>query len=543
MRKNLYMRSKKAVKNYPLYDYDRYSDFVECLDAIAEKYAESPAVGEYTHSGEYVSHSYAQLRSDIAATASGLESVGLGSSHIAVIGESSYLYVVATLAIIEAGGVAVTIDVEQAQETIADMLLRADCAAMFASPSVYELLTADPRLTKISPLLLGGENDAVAGRIERGAVAVREKKRPSPDAPAMIVYTSGTTSTSKPVLLSHGALVKNFCDAMGVVYIPRRVFNPLPLYHVYGFADGLMTNLVRGNEVCLAGNIKHMMRDMKMFSPQAVMSVPLITDLICRTMTAAMGDAAALKRGTLMSMFKHSERENAFSEAKMNTFPHLELVISGGAHLSEQTAKALTAFNITVLQGYGITECSPLVAVNRNKYNCIGSVGPVLPSYEIKLRDGEILVRGESLMSGYYNDEELTRESFEDGWYCTGDLGKIDSRGFLWITGRKKNVIVLKNGKKVSPEELEGYINSLPSVGESMVYASPTGAEADDVVPAVTIYPDPAATAGMSSYEILEQLQREIDRVNESLPPFKQIRVVNIRETEFPKTATKKIKR
>jgi long-chain acyl-CoA synthetase len=200
-------------------------------------------------------------------------------------------------------------------------------------------------------------------------------------------------------------------------------------------------------------------------------------------------------------------------------------------------------FGIVCLEGYGITECSPLISVNRNKDYCFGSVGKILPCFQLKLQEDEILVRGDSVMIGYYKDKELTDSVLIDGWFHTGDLGVLDKNGFLHITGRKKNLIVLKNGKKVSPEEIETRVSQLPLVKEVIAYGASIGEVKDNARLAVMIYPDPDKTQGMNSYEVLNLLQKQIDELNVEYPSYKQIQLVNLRETPFEKTSAQKIKR
>jgi long-chain acyl-CoA synthetase len=222
---------------------------------------------------------------------------------------------------------------------------------------------------------------------------------------------------------------------------------------------------------------------------------------------------------------------------------NLHIIVSGGANLSEKISKDFELFGILILQGYGITECSPLVSANSNHSYKHGTVGHVLSSFELKFVDEEIWVKGPSVMKGYYKDPEQTAEVMEDGWFKTGDLGYLDRNGFLCLTGRKKNLIVFKNGKKLSPEKLEEMIRPLPLVKDVIVQGTASGSSTDDVKLTASIFPDAAQTADMSSYEILVALQKEIDRINDDLPGYQQIELLNMRDQEFERTSTKKIKR
>lgn len=230
-------------------------------------------------------------------------------------------------------------------------------------------------------------------------------------------------------------------------------------------------------------------------------------------------------------------------KAKEAGLGQLKEIICGGAHLSKAISQDMLAFGIHVLEGYGITECSPLISVNRARSYKLSTAGLVLPSVRLEIRDEEIWVKGQSVMLGYYKDEAATAAVLVDGWFNTGDIGHLDKDGFLRITGRKKNLIVLKNGKKIAPEEIESYLKDLPLVKEVVAYGALSGDSTDDVRLAVIIYPDEGAAEGLAPYEVLERLQQDIDKVNQKLPTYKQIQMVNLRNDEFEKTASKKIKR
>ncbi|NLF34912.1 MAG: AMP-binding protein, partial [Clostridiales bacterium] len=478
------------MKQFPFNAVDYYDTFPAYLAGISAKYGAQPAVSYFTRKQEKVTHTYHELGEDVLSLGESLCARGLAGKHIALVGENSYEWLVACLAAMVCGGVAVCIDIEQPDDSIREMLHLSDAQGVFASAPFQEICTPffpDSATAAERLFLLGGAPDSAnpmtlaafceEGRALRangynalGGCAV------SPDQTAAIVFTSGTTSQSKLVMLSHRNMLKNMCDSWLYVTFEKVVFCSLPFYHAYGITCALLGSLLRGAHTYINGDLRTMMRDLLLAQPDTMLTVPLVVEAIYSQLwmmaeKEGIIDAlrATLKRGKFRKKLNIPRDNSALVELKRKLLGNLHILICGGAHLGKEISEDFEAFGIQILQGYGITECSPLISVSSNHSCKMGSVGIALPSCEVKLVDGEFWVRGESVMSGYYNAPELTAEVLEDGWFKTGDLGYLDKDGFLYLTGRKKNLIVFKNGKKISPEKLEEKLIQIPLVKEVLI--------------------------------------------------------------------------
>ena len=534
------------MKDYPLNPVPYFPTFPAYLRGLAQSYGPQSAVTYFDRHGREDTHTYQQMADSSLALAKSLARESLsGGKHIAIVSENSYAYIQAFFGITCAGSVAVCVDVEQPDEVICQLIRHADATALFCSAAFRSICTA---LTQDGVRLLSLEEDLPA-LIAAGAAAP-DLPDPDPLSTAAIIYTSGTTSFAKPVMLSQKNILQNASESVAVCDTQREIFSFLPFYHSYGLTGALLSSLVEGAHYWGNGDLRTMQRDLRLSNPETLIAVPLAVETLYKALWQQLehlGEAEnlrkLLKSRRRFRLLGTHKGETELVAAKEKILGRLRLIISGGAALDPEIAQTLSDFGVLVLQGYGITECAPMIAVNRNDAYNFTSVGVVLPSYDLKFVDGEIWVKGPSVMQGYYKDPEATAEALTDGYFHTGDLGSLDKDGFLQITGRKKNLIVLKNGKKLSPEKLESLLSQIPLVQEVLVYGAATGSSADDVKPAATIYPNPELTAGLSSYEILGRLQREIDKLNTGLPTYQQIQMVSIREKEFEKTASKKIKR
>ncbi len=550
------MKTKQYNKaDFAVPRFETVPDFVR---GIAEHYGDRPALSWFTRRKEEQTLTYRQLTDRILAVRRALLQREMPQgTHIAIVSENSADWIVAALAIMACGHIAVCLDIEQSDDSIVEMVRRSDSQLLFLSPTFLPICRSLLEKGDVCEIILMGgrgeqEGTTAIENLYRESGSFEDSAAPvTADHTAQLVFTSGTTSLSKMVLLSQRAIMQNTYDSGERVNFYNRVFVSLPFFHTYGFNAAVLNSFLRGTHLYINGDLKTTMRDLALAQPDTTLTVPLMMEAIHNQvwLTAERsGKDKALR--LLLRIAKVCRalhipfRPKAFSKLRENISGSLRLIICGGAHLSREIAEEFELWGIQVLQGYGITECSPLISVNCNYANKLGTVGLPLASTEVRLVDDEVWVRGPSVMQGYYKDPDGTAQVLtKDGWFKTGDLGSMDKDGFLSLTGRKKNLIVFKNGKKVSPEKLEELLSAIPAVREVVVSGTANGMFADDVKLTASIFPDPARTEGMSSFEILNHIQREVDEINRTLPSYQQIQLVNIRAKEFDKTGTRKIKR
>ena len=549
------------MKNFPRNDVTYYDTFDAFMDGIEKAFGDKTAVSWFLRNRTEESRSFRELAGEVSQLRGAICGRGLAGKNIAIVGENSYAWIVTYLAVASCGGTAVCIDAEQSNESIWQMMQMAEVEAVFASdvclPICEEVPEGKERI-QMFVLLGDAKEDGVLtfSRLCEEGENYLAQNGPAVYPPievrqtAAIAFTSGTTSISKPVMLSNQAILYNASDSSVYVSAGERVFTSLPFYHTYGMTCAVLATLVRGAALIINGDLKTVMRDLHLSRAESMLTVPLMIEAIHNQLwlnAEREGQEEGLRRllrlQRVLRKMGIKTRIKVLEDVRQKCVGTLRTIICGGAHLNKEIAEEFLMLGILVLQGYGITECSPLVSVNSNYSYDMDSVGHVLPHCEVKIENEEILVRGKNVMNGYYKSPELTAEVMQGERFKTGDLGYLGRDGFLYITGRKKNLIVFKNGKKISPEKLEEKIGMIPLVKDVLVYGAVSGASADDVKLAASIYPDPERAKGLSSYEILEQLQEEINKINSHLPFYQQVQMVNIREQEFSKTASKKIKR
>jgi long-chain acyl-CoA synthetase len=567
------------MKNIPLYDVRRISDLKDMLAGSVAEFGDKPAfLRKKDPAAAYEPVSFRQFQADVNAFGTALLDLGQQGRRIAVIGENQYAWVTTYLAVVNGVGIIVPIDRELPEEEIVRCLERARVSTVVFAESKREVIRSIAGKVDfvehwIDMGLASDENGfkAFAGLLTRGHDRVRAGFRdyvdaePDPAAVSVLLFTSATTSESKAVQLSHGNLCENLMAVMSTVRLgPGDIaLSILPIHHTYECTCGFLCPVYSGAAIAFCDGLRHIPRNLKESGCTMMVVVPLVLEAMHKRIWAEAekkGAAGKLRLALRISnglrRIGIDLRRRLFRAVLENLGPHLRLFICGAAALNPEVAKGFRDLGIATLQGYGLTECSPLVAGNRDRACKNDAAGLPLPGVDVRIHQpgregvGEVVVKGPSVMLGYYEQPEETARVFTaDGYFRTGDLGYIDRDGFLHITGRAKNVIITKNGRNVYPEEIESLFNLSPYVLESMVYAKPDPREGDDAVVAAIIVPAVEyihATHGqgtLTADDIQGLIHNVVRRVNERLPSFKRVRDISIRETEFIKTTTRKIKR
>ena len=532
----------KRLKNYELYKHSPVYTTKELLSYCNEKYGTRPAFLYEKKKGDETVL-YSEFKEQVEALGTYIYKNGLKNCHIAVYGENSYNWILTHFAVTTGNNVIVPIDKELEADDIEYLLRDSDCKAIFYSNTYYDIID-ELKERNIEGLKFINLRK-LSKHIEEGREAISEGYREFLDAEvnkddlASIVYTSGTTGRSKGVMLTHGNFCASMYGACCNADLTGSTLLVLPLHHTFGLTASIYAVMFYGNPICINKSLRNLASDFKKYSPTSLFGVPLMIEALHRNIWTN-----AKKQGkdkALRALMKVSDallsigidlRKKVFKSVIDGLGGELVLLVTGGAPVDEKHLKDFTSFGITVLNGYGITECGPIVAVNRNKFNVHGSVGVPLCCNEVKISDdGEILVKGDNVMVGYYHNEEANKEVFtEDGWFRTGDIGAFDEYGALHITGRIKNLIILANGENIPAEPIEQEVNAIPYVKEVIVYGE------ENVIVAEVFLDEEVENAK-------DMIDADIKKVNEKLPQIRNIGKIVVRDTEFPKTTTKKIKR
>ena len=540
---------------------ERLESIRDIINNSNNKYKDAIAIQEKKNK-KIVSYTYEQLRNDVYALGTKLIDMGLKDKHIAIVGENSYNWIVSYLAIITGVGVAVPLDKELDSEQISKLLEKGDASAVLFSKGFLSSIDEIIENSKLEFAACLNDTDKytdVQTLINEGRQLINEGSTVYEDSIVnvnelnVIMFTSGTTGFNKGVMISQNNLLVNIeqsCKAFGIYHSTVAV---LPFHHIYENVCGMIAPITVGMTLFINDSLKYLSKDLKLAQPELEIMVPLFLETMEKSIRAQ------LKRMNLEKTFENSIkfsnfllkfgidlRRLLFRKVHANFGGKLKAIVCGGAALKPELITFFGDIGITIHNGYGITECTPLISVNLNKKGDHFSVGKIFSSCEVKIDNkneegiGEILVKGPNVMIGYYKDDESNEKSFTNGWFRTGDYGSIDADKNLVICGRKKNLIVLSNGKNVHPEELEGYIyEMMPYVKESLVYID-KNKKGSEVI-STYVYLDQDFSSGKSLEELESILKEDLKKVNKKLPSFKKIQHIYIKEEEFEKNSSKKI--
>ncbi len=531
------------------------------------------------------SFSYNDYRRDLYRLGEGMSRIGLMGRTVAVIGESCPEYMTAYIAAVSGGGVIVPLDRDLGHAEIARFADLSGAEAVFYTEQFNDVLPSlaeqMPQVRYFIPIAPAEGSDTTDGSSSAGdavilpyseLLALGDKAMEEGDRSFLdydctadmsqmsaLLFTSGTTGTSKGVMLSHANLVASVNAASrGTIFGPDNTFvDLLPMHHSYEVTCGHLGAANLGGTVYINDSLKNTLRSITTFKPDSLIVVPLYVETMHKRIWAEIARKgmtrrvrALMKASSAMHRAGIDIRRKLFKQILDGLGGNLRYIICGGAPLSPELVRDFDAFGIEICEGYGITECSPLIAVNRHGKVRLRSVGQPVDNCEVRIADpsadgtGEIEARGRNVMLGYFGNEEATAEVFtEDGWFRTGDVGCMDADGYIYITGRKKNIIILSNGKNIFPEEIEEHLYTSPLIGECVVIGRKNSA-GDTRITAV-IYPSDEAVEleGKSEEEKLALIRDAVNTINRSLPVYKQVRDVELRSEEFEKTTTRKIKR
>lgn len=551
------------------------NDLRDMVYSSAELFGTDPAfLVKDVPGGEYKPVSYIQLKEDINAFGTKLVDLGLKGKKIGLIGENSYKWVVSYLAVTNGTGVIVPLDKDLTEIEIDNLIKRSEIDALVFSKKMHKKMSSvfeksDGVRVKICmdsendngimswetiladgyQLMENGNRDFIDAIIDREAMC-------------SLLFTSGTTGMAKGVMLSHKNLSANVYNMSKYVKInkPGGGLSVLPMHHTYELTCHVFTGIYQGMFIAICEGLRYIQQNLKESKATVMLGVPIVFETMHKKVWKQAEASGSLGKMTKMMRVAQKTRlfnnqkamRKIFSQIHTSLGNNIELFITGGAAINPQVIKDYEALGFPMIQGYGMTECAPIIAVNRDKYSKAESVGQTMPGTEVKIVNkdadgiGEIICKGPSVMIGYYNDPEATAAVLKDGWLYTGDYGRIDEEGFIYICGRKKNVIVTKNGKNIFPEEIEYLLLEQPFIEEVVIYGA-VDKKNDDVVVKAEIFPNyeniKEALGDISESELSEAIKNSIEEINDKMPAYKRVKRFKLREEEFEKTSTQKIRR
>ncbi len=556
------------MKNEMLHERRDFANVRALVEWAAEEYGDARAISfRPDPKGEVEVRSYTEVRDDVRALASELLSMGCAGKNVICIGKMSYEWALVYYATQSIGAVLVPLDRDWQPEDLADTAAKADADFLFCDEDIAEKATYIASKTDLQaePFYITAKKEVrnVSSLMEAG----RAKFEADPDAYhnapvdphalSLLVFTSGTTGKGKGVMLSQNAFLSDLSSVIPYIDFGKKTVSVLPPHHTFGSSVMLIGHMMIGCEMYISGGIRYVVKELKEQKPEHLVLVPLYLETFYRRIKATLKEKGKEKLVARMIKISNGLRKTGidvraklFSEIRAAFGGEIKMIISGGAPINPEIIDFFEGIGITTLNGYGITECAPIIAVNRSRHVVKGSVGTVLDIDHVKINEpnedgeGEIWVTGPNVMLGYYKDAEATADAIDkDGFFKTGDYGKLDKNNILYITGRKKNLIILSNGKNVYPEEIENELVAVPGVIDIIVYEgqSKRGLEHNAIV--AEVYPDKDYIEKNGITDIQAHLQSYVDDYNRHAVPYKKIGILKVRDEEFPKNTLRKIMR
>ena len=556
-----------------IYDYLKINDLKDMLNKTGILYADRPAYKIKVEEGKYQIYTHKEVRDMINNLGTALINLGLKGKRIAVIGENRYEWEIAYLSIVCGTGIVVPLDKSLPANELELLIERSDIEAIFYTKKYSDIIQniKYSEKNKLKHLISMDSDENFEGiysqkeLIREGRKLIEEgnneflNAKIDPKEMEIMLFTSGTTSKAKVVALSHENICTNLMDIGSVLDVTQEdVFlSILPIHHVFECTVGFLFSLYKGAETVFCDGLRHIVENLNEYHVTVMACVPGIYERIFMMIRKKLE-----KQGKLEEILKNEEKyKNSSMQKKKEVFKEIhnmlggkvKLLISGAAALDKTIEEKYRLLGLNLVQGYGLTETSPVVAVGTNKNYKLGSIGKTVPSVEAKLVDvnddgiGELVVRGSSVMLGYYENEKVNKKSLQDGWFYTGDLAKIDEEGYIFICGRKKSVIVLKNGKNIFPEEMENLVNKIEGIRESCIFGKIQSNDENNIKINVKIVFDRDVMKDVYKVEadedIYKVLSKKIKEVNQTMPSYKAIRGMILTEEPLIKTTTNKIKR
>ena len=572
------IKNKKSKNKY--YEETHYKTVKEIFKRSIEKYKDNIYILErpnHDHKAKFEEFTYERFGNDAINLGTGLmKYLNLSNERIIIIGENTYYWYVSYFSILCGVGIAVPVDKELPNNEIENVIKRSHAAAViYSKKKKDDIDKIKDNLPMVKYFIEMNSNDGVQGRDVGIEHVIAEGKKLTdagnteymdveidPEEFKFLIFTSGTTSQAKGVMLCHRNLAENVNAVSKYVKIYERdiFFSVLPLHHTYESSIGALLPFANGSSVAICGGLRYIVPDMQEAKPTAMLAVPLLVESLYKKINQSIEKSG--KAGLVNSMLHLTNalksvgidiKRKVFKEIYDNLGGNMRIIVSAAAPIDKKIGKWVQDIGIEFLQGYGLTETAPIAALTPECDPRVGSVGLPVNCAQIKIHnpnengEGEIWIKSQTLMLGYYEDEEATKEVVHDGWFNSGDIGYQDKDGYVYVTGRSKNVIVTQNGKNIYPEEIELLLSKIPEIQECMVYGKEVEGEKELII-SVKVIPNMEEIENLHGKDLSEEeihkiIWNKIKEVNKGLTSYKAIKNLEIKHDEFAKTTTMKIKR